>query len=122
MFIESVPPQVSDVNELLPILQRMVDYINSAQRTTIINDGVTNRYLIGYQKDGWGQGKDFGIKISKENVDVTSASDADLVYKSDFTSEYYYEAGLEYMRIGKLPNGQGGIAIVKPGVNLPDAY
>jgi hypothetical protein len=40
--------------------------------------------LIGMQKDGFGVGKDFGIKVSRQGVDVRTANDVDLVMSSAF--------------------------------------
>ncbi len=52
-------------------------------------DGVaqtTPQILVGFQEDGFGTGKDFGIKVSKQDVDVRTAADIDLVMSSAFKS------------------------------------
>lgn len=48
------------------------------------DDRGTTRVLAGYDKDGFGAGHDYGIKVSQENYDVTDAVDANLVMSSAF--------------------------------------
>lgn len=121
-FIESIAPGIT-LEQLVPTLQRIIDYINSSQTTNIINDGGSDRYLIGYQKDGWGEGVDFGIKISQEGVDVKEAEDSQLLYKSNFSTEYFYDlTGRNYMQQGVLPDGSVGLVITKDGESVEDAF
>lgn len=49
-----------------------------------VSDGTNNRVLIGFQKDGFGDGKDYGIKVSQEGFDVNTAADDELVMSSGF--------------------------------------
>lgn len=52
-------------------------------------DGNTNsvpQVLVGYQKDGFGTGKDQGIKVSRQGVDVKTATDSQLIMSSAFNS------------------------------------
>lgn len=107
---------------MVSVLNQVIDFINSSQRTTIINDGTTNRYLIGYQKDGWGAGKDFGIKVSKPGIDVTEASDDDLLFKNDFATEFWYNDTNNYRQDGLLPDGRYGFAIAAPGNDVQDGF
>ncbi len=58
--------------------------IDDENRTKIIREGDTPRVLIGYQKDGFGTGVDYGIKVSENGYDVTSAEDINLAFSSAF--------------------------------------
>ena len=62
------------------------EYINQAnnQRGYIVNDGDNDRILIGYDKDGFGTGEDYGIKVSKSTYDVNTADNANLIMNSAF--------------------------------------
>lgn len=53
---------------------------------TVLNDGTTPRVLIGYQEDGFGEGKNWGIKVSQDGEDVTTCTDDKLVMSSGFNS------------------------------------
>lgn len=54
--------------------------------TIKIGDGVTNNVLIGFQTDGFGVGIDHGIKVAREGHAVETATDAQLVMSSKFTT------------------------------------
>ena len=56
----------------------------SNQQGDTVGDGDNNRVLVGYQQDGFGTGKDFGIKVSQDGKDVATASDDELVMSSAF--------------------------------------
>ena len=59
--------------------------IDNKFRTNVIKDKTgTPRVLIGEQKDGFGTGDDYGIKVSQAGNDVTTASDDKLVMSSAF--------------------------------------
>lgn len=45
-----------------------------------------NRVLLGYQEDGFGTGKDQGIKVSQNGYDVLTAANANLVMSSAFNT------------------------------------
>lgn len=47
------------------------------------NTGVT-RVLAGYEKDGFGVGQDYGLKVSQNGFDASSATDSQLVMSSGF--------------------------------------
>lgn len=53
---------------------------------SIISDGTNDRVLVGFSKDGFGEGIDYGIKVSQEGYDVKSADDDKLVMSSAFNS------------------------------------
>lgn len=118
-------PRLSGTEALpfvVSVLNQVIDFVNAQQRTTVINDGTTNRYLIGYQKDGWGAGKDFGIKVSKEGIDVIEAADSQLIFKDDFATRFYYDDTNQIMQIGTLPDDSVGIAIAQAGNDVADGY
>jgi hypothetical protein len=52
----------------------------------IINDGTNDRVLIGYDKDGFGTGEDWGIKVSQAGYDVKTAADNKLIMSSAFNT------------------------------------
>lgn len=56
----------------------------SNQQGQSVGDGTNERVITGYQKDGFGTGKDYGIKVSQDGVDVRTASDDQLVMSSAF--------------------------------------
>lgn len=60
--------------------------IDDENRTKIIREGDTPRILFGYQKDGFGVGSDYGLKISQPGYDVTTATDTELVFNSNYNS------------------------------------
>lgn len=51
-----------------------------------VSDGVNDRVLLGYQLNGFGTGKNYGFKVSREGYDVDTATDAQLIMSSKFTT------------------------------------
>lgn len=103
----------------------IINRLNSLLKSQIFSDGQNKRMLIGYQKGGWGDGKDFGIKISIDGVDVTKAGDDQLLFKMDMQTWFFYnptDGNHNVMQLGILPDGQGGIAVAKPGQDVEDAF
>lgn len=121
--IPYVPPAASQQQQIAAI-NRVIDIINGFQQQIVFADGQNKRMLIGYQKDGWGAGKDFGIKISKEGVDVLSATDDQLLFKMDITSWFFYDptTAKNFMEFGVLPDGDGGMIVMKDGYNVSEAF
>lgn len=81
-FLNEVPPNATrevQISTLNDIIRRL----NELLKTQIFSDGSNRRMLFGFQKNGWGEGKDFGIKISEEGVDITTATDDQLIFKMD---------------------------------------
>jgi len=62
------------------------ELINQAnnQRGYVVNDGADDRILIGYDKDGFGTGEDYGIKVSKSGYDVNTTGNSNLIMNSAF--------------------------------------
>lgn len=119
--LQRIPPTATK-EEQAAVLNDIVDRLNAMLKTQVFTDGVSKRMIIGFQKDGWGVGKDFGIKVSIEGVDVTTATDEELLIKFDLETWFYYEDGLDVGQVGKLPNGRNGEAWSKDGESVNDAF
>lgn len=124
---QSLPyiPTNAPVEQQVAAMNRVIDQINASQRTQILNDGTSDRYLYGYQKGGW-PGGDFGMKISLPGVDVATATTAQLLFSWDFTTNtqrwYDQSSGKNYMQIGLLPNGVNGFVTATPGTNVSEIF
>jgi len=105
-------------------LNDVINRLNTLLKTQVFSDGTTKRMIIGYQANGWGAGQDFGIKVSQAGVDVSSATDTQLVFKMDLATWYWYDpsSGKNIVQIGVLPDGTGGQAIAKAGFSVNDAF
>lgn len=104
------------------VLNEIIDRLNNALKTQVFSDGDNKRLILGYQKDGWGPGKDFGIKVSAEGFDVTNATDEQLLIKFDLETWTYYQDGIDVGQVGKLPNGKSGEAWSKAGESVNTAF
>jgi len=60
---------------------------------TVVSDGVLNRVVLGYQKDGFGTGKNYGIKVSQDGYDVLTATNDQLVMSSAFNNLKIFQQG-----------------------------
>lgn len=67
--------------EQVAVINDIVDRLNASLKTQVFSDSTNKRMLIGFQKDGWGAGNDFGIKVSLPGVDVTLATDTQLLFR-----------------------------------------
>lgn len=127
--------------EQTAIINDVINQLNSMLQTQIYADGTNKRLLIGYQKAGFEHGtSDFGIKMSVAGVDVTTATDAQLLFTMSIntwtwrnnsgqlikqfnnqtgTDAYYDTATRNYVNIGSRPStGTYGFEMAKPGVDL----
>jgi len=66
------------------------------------------------------QNKFFGQKVSKAGKNVYNASDADLIYKNDYSTTTYYDTTNSRVALGLLPDGTYGLQVSKPGYNVTD--
>lgn len=89
--LKRIAPTASK-EEQAAMLNDVIDRLNGLLKAQVFSDATTKRMFIGYQKDGWGVGKDFGIKISIEGVDVTKATDDELLFKMDMETWLWYDA------------------------------
>lgn len=122
-FLQPVPPN-APLNVQNIALNDVINRLNSLLKTQVFSDGTSKRMLIGFQENGWGAGKSFGIKISQEGVDVMKASDDELLFKMDLETWDWYDAtaGTNPIRIGKMPDGSYDIVVSPPGSNVDDAF
>jgi hypothetical protein len=121
--LQNIPPNASR-EEQTAALNDVINRLNALNKAQIFSDGNTKRMLIGYQKNGWGDGKDFGMKVSIDGVDVSKATDSQLLFKMDLTTWYYYDPATNknVVQLGILPDGKGGVAVAKPGYDVEDAF
>lgn len=118
--LQRVPPAAS-IPEITTVLNDIVDRLNGQLKSQIYSDGTNKRMLLGYQLNGWGPGKNFGIKISVEGVDVTVATDSQLLLKMDMeTWNFQDPTGRSYTKIGLRSTGTHGFQMAKPTVDLND--
>ena len=122
-YLQRVPPNATSQQQAV-ILNNVIDRLNQMLKSQVFSDGQTKRMIIGYQPNGWGDGKDFGMKISVPGVDVTKAKDSELLFKMDMATWYFYdpETRKNFMQMGVLPDGEGGWAVAKDGFNVQDAF
>lgn len=87
------------------VINDIVDKLNEMLKTQIFADGSAKRMLIGYQKDGWGLGSDFGIKVSLPGIDVTSATDAQLLFRMATDNWQWRNSVGQLVRTFDIANG-----------------
>lgn len=116
-----VPP-TADSQQQIAAINRIIDIINAFQQQIVFADDKSKRMLIGYQKDGWGPGNNFGIKVSIPGIDVTAATDAQLLLKFDLQTWFYYQNGVNIGQVGVLPDSTTGEAWAKSGQSVPAAF
>jgi hypothetical protein len=112
------------MEEQISVINDVILHLNALLKTQIFQDQMTKRMLSGYQENGWGTGKHFGMKVSIEGVDVTKATDDQLLFKMDFATWYWYDplTHKNHTQVGILPDGSGGVDVAKAGSNVADAY
>lgn len=119
-YLTEIPPNAPPERQI-DAINGIISTLNVLLKTQVLSDGTNKRMIFGYQKDGWGTGKDFGIKISKAGVDVMTATDDQLILSMDLETWNFYDVdGRNYMRFGKLNDSQGGIIVSKPGSDVED--
>lgn len=64
----------------------------------------------------------FGIKVSKPNINVNTASDKQLIYKDNYSTKTYYDATNSRILEGLLPDNSYGIVISKAGVDVTTLF
>lgn len=119
-FLNEVPPNAPPEVQIAR-LNDVIRRLNVTLKTQTLSDGVSKRMLLGFQKDGWGAGKDFGIKISQPGIDVTTATNTQLLFKMDMATWRWYDtAGRNYVNIGNRSTGTYGFEMAKPGIALSE--
>lgn len=122
-YLQRVPGAAS-MEQVIGVVNDIVDTLNNQLQQQIFSDGSNKRMIIGYQPDGWGPGKDFGIKVSQEGVDVTQATDDQLLFKMDLQTWFFYDpqTSKNFMQFGILPDGTGGWAVADVGHDVSEGY
>ena len=87
----------TDFEQSKPIINEAFAAIDGENRTKIIKNGSTPTVLMGYQKDGFGTGVDYGFKVAKSGFNVTTADDEDLAFSSAFNSLKIVESGTAFV-------------------------
>ena len=119
-FLPAVPPN-APAQVQNAALNDVINRLNSLLKTQVFSDGSSKRMLFGFQKNGWGPGKDFGIKISDVGVDVTTASDNQLLFKMDMNTWRWFDPDARnYVNIGLRSTGTYGFEMAKPGTELSE--
>lgn len=98
------PQPDSPMSDILAYINQNFDVIDSQDRTKIIKNGSTPTLLLGYQKNGF-NGKDYGLKISKPGVDVTTATNDQLIFNSSQNVFKVRQSGTYNFVV---PDGSGG--------------
>jgi len=136
-------PGGATLEQLTAALNDVITRLNSQLQTQVYSDTQNQRMLIGYQQNGWGVGKNFGIKISIEGKDVRTATDDELLFSMSVdawtwrnssgqitkqfqaqtgTDSYYDSATRNYVNIGLRPStNTDGFEMAKPGSDLGNA-
>lgn len=122
--LQRLPPG-ADNQTMVAVLNDIVVRLNGMLKTTVQSDGTNKRFLNGFQKGGW-PGGDFGMKISIAGVDVTKATESELLFSWDFTTntQIFYDptTHLDVGQQGILPNGRSGSAWSKDGDSVSGAF
>lgn len=117
-YLQPLSPDASKEQQTA-VLNDIIARLNNMLKSQVFSDGDNKRMLIGYQKDGWGAGKDFGIKVSMEGVDVASASDEQLLFSMDLISWVWFTNGNPQVLVGAAPDdNRAGVWVTKPGQNV----
>lgn len=119
-YLREVPPN-APMQVQIATLNDVIRRLNGLLKTQVFSDGTTKRMLFGYQQNGWGPNKHFGIKISIEGIDVTTATDDQLLFKMDMeTWRWFEDGGRNFVNIGLRSSGTQGFEMAKPGETLDD--
>jgi hypothetical protein len=120
-FLNEIPPNASREVQIAT-LNDIVRRLNGLLKTQVFSDGTNKRMLFGFQAGGWKNGtKDFGIKISQEGVDVTTAPDSELIFSMDMDTWRWFDPDARnYVNIGLRSSATYGFEMAKPGVDLDD--
>lgn len=103
----SAEQQLQVMNDIIFRINEINRILKALTRTQVLTDQTgTERMLFGYQEDGWGAGKSFGIKVSIEGVNVTEATDSELLFSMDLETWLWFDDnGTAHTLIGKDEGG-----------------
>jgi hypothetical protein len=117
-------PGTANLSDVIIMMNDIINELNTQLQTQVLSDATSKRWLNGYQKGGW-PGGDFGMKLSRPGVDVTTCAFTQLLFGWDFTTgtQYWYDSnGKNYMQEGILPDGSDGWVVATPNNNVNDIY
>lgn len=117
--LNEIPPNASREVQIAT-LNDIVRRLNNLLKTQTFSDGTSKRFLQGFQSGGW-PGGDFGMKISEPGVDVMTATDDQLLFSWDFTTntQILYQDGVPRILEGTAPSdGRTGLWISDLGVDV----
>lgn len=119
--LQRVPPAPT-MQELTNVLNDVIDRLNSQLKTQVFSDGTSKRMLFGYQESGWKNGTvSFGIKISMEGIDVSQATDDQLLFSMDMETWRWFDPdGRNFVNIGLRSTNTHGFEMAKPTEELDD--
>lgn len=118
--LRRVSPNASQ-EEQIAMMNEVIERLNLLLQTQVLANGTTKQFLFGYQKDGWGTGNDFGMKMSIDGVDVTTATDDELIFSMDLkTWRWFDPESRNFVNIGLRSSGTYGFEMAKPGDDLDD--
>lgn len=112
----------STMQEQVYALNEVIKRLNSLLKTQVFADDTSKRMLFGYQKGGFKNGtRDFGIKVSQEGIDVTTATSSQLLFEMDMDTWRWFDPdALNYVNIGLRSSDTYGFEMAKPGETLDD--
>lgn len=123
-YLRRIPPNAGS-GEQISALNDVIDRLNDLLKLQVLSDNANKRYVSGFKEGRW-PGGDFGIAISQEGQDVTTAEFEDLLFAWDFSTGTQYwrnpEDGIQYRQDGKLPDGTFGFILMKEGEDVADAF
>ena len=106
----------------MPILNGIFDALDLENRTKIIKNGTVPQIIFGYQQAGF-NGSDYGLKISKPGIDVTSATADQFIFNSSQDVFRVLKSGTLNLTVPASPaNGSTYTATVAHGQATPPAF
>lgn len=98
---------VGVLNDIITRINKIQSTLDALTKTQILKDETgTGRMLQGYQENGWGPGKSFGVKISVPGVEVLQATDSQLLFKNDMDTWLWYDgSGVAHTLVGRDVGG-----------------
>lgn len=83
-FLNEIPPNAS-IQVQISTLNDIIRRLNGLLKTQSFSDSESKRFIQGFQSGGWAGG-DFGMKISIPGVDVLTATEDQLLFSWDWTT------------------------------------
>lgn len=109
-------------DESMPLINEALNALDSENRTKILKNGTTPTLLFGYQKGGFGV-NDYGLKIAKAGIDVTTATADQLLFSSAFNNLKVVNTGTLTVTIpGGAVNGSTHTATYAHGLGYIPAF